>query len=65
LILRLPPDWTGDAQRLENQFRSFLRVRFGKVRLSMSAAGKAWKERLLDVLGEIDRLGSLRVAAAG
>jgi transcription-repair coupling factor (superfamily II helicase) len=57
LVLRLPVDWAGDPRRLEAQFRSILHVRFGKVRISMRAAGAAWKERLLDVLGEIGRLG--------
>ena len=65
LVLRLPVDWAGDPRRLEAQFRSILHVRFGKVRISMRAAGKEWKERLVDVLGEIERLGSLAVAAAG
>src|SRR5207244_2128864 len=31
LVLRLPADWSGDPHRLENQFRSILHVRFGKV----------------------------------
>jgi transcription-repair coupling factor (superfamily II helicase) len=65
LVLRLPADWSGDPHRLENQFRSILHVRFGKVRISLRQAGKEWKERLLDVLGEIERLGNLAVAAAG
>jgi transcription-repair coupling factor (superfamily II helicase) len=59
LVLRLPVDWAGDPHRLEAQFRSILHVRFGKVRISMRAAGNAWKERLLDVLGEIGRLGKV------
>jgi transcription-repair coupling factor (superfamily II helicase) len=59
LVLRLPADWAGDPRRLEAQFRSILHVRFGKVRISMRAAGNAWKERLLDVLGEIGRLGRI------
>jgi len=59
LVLRLPADWAGDPRRLEAQFRSILHVRFGKVRISMRAAGAAWKERLLDVLGEIGRLGQV------
>src|SRR5207237_1606153 len=65
LVLRLPADWSGDPHRLENQFRSILHVRFGKVRISLRQAGKEWKERLTDVLGEIERLGNLAVAAAG
>ena len=64
-MLRLPADWSGDPHRLENQFRSILHVRFGKVRISLRQAGKEWKERLYDVLGEIERLGNLAVAAAG
>ena len=56
LVLRLPVDWAGEARRLEAQFRSILYVRFGKVRINMRQAGSQWKERLLDVLGEIDRL---------
>ena len=59
LVLRLPVDWAGDPRRLEAQFRSILHVRFGKVRISMRAAGNAWKERLLEVLGEIGRLGRI------
>ncbi|HYM49416.1 MAG TPA: transcription-repair coupling factor [Candidatus Limnocylindrales bacterium] len=65
LVLRLPADWSGDPRRLESQFRSILHVRFGKVRISVRQAGKEWKERLLDVLGEVERLGRLEVAAAG
>ncbi len=57
LILRLPSNWAGDERRLEAQFRSILHVRFGKVRISMRQAGTQWKERLVDVLGEIERLG--------
>jgi hypothetical protein len=37
-------------------------VRFGKVRISLTQAGPQWKERLIDVLGEIERLGSVAVA---
>ena len=65
LVLRLPADWSGDGRRLENQFRSILHVRFGKVRIALRQAGKEWKERLVDVLGEIERLGNLAIAAAG
>ena len=57
LTLRLPADWPGDPRRLEAQFRSILHVRFGKVRISMRQAGPQWKDRLLEVLGEIERLG--------
>jgi len=56
LILRLAADWSGDPRRLEAQFRSILHVRFGKVRISMRQAGPQWKERLVEVLGEIERL---------
>jgi transcription-repair coupling factor (superfamily II helicase) len=62
LILRLPPDWSGDERRIENQFRSILHVRFGKIRINLRQAGKEWKERLIDVLGEVERLGKLAVA---
>ena len=62
LVLRLPADWAGDPRRLEAQFRSILHVRFGKVRLSMRQAGPQWKERLVEVLGEIERLGQVAVA---
>ncbi len=65
LVLRLPVGWAGDHRRLEAQFRSILQVRFGKVRISLRQAGSAWKERLAEVLGEIERLGGLAVAAAG
>jgi transcription-repair coupling factor (superfamily II helicase) len=64
LILRLPVDWAGDPRRLEAQFRSILAVRFGKVRFSLSSAGAAWKERLVDVLGEVERLGRVAEPAA-
>jgi hypothetical protein len=37
-------------------------VRFGKVRISMTQAGAQWKERLIEVLGEIERLGRIAVA---
>jgi transcription-repair coupling factor (superfamily II helicase) len=63
LVLRLPVGWNGDERRLEAQFRSFLYVRYGKVRISLTQAGAQWKERLTDVLGEIDRLGRLAVPA--
>jgi transcription-repair coupling factor (superfamily II helicase) len=62
LVMRLPGGWNGDERRLESQFRSILYVRFGKVRLSMTQAGPQWKERLLEVLGEIERLGRVAVA---
>jgi transcription-repair coupling factor (superfamily II helicase) len=62
LIVRLPGSWTGDERRLEAQFRSILYVRFGKVRISLTQAGAQWKERLVDVLGEIERLGRIAVA---
>jgi transcription-repair coupling factor (superfamily II helicase) len=62
LVIRLPAGWTGDERRLEAQFRSILYVRFGKVRLALSKAGPQWKERLIDVLGEIERLGRIAVA---
>jgi transcription-repair coupling factor (superfamily II helicase) len=62
LVLRLPADWAGDPRRLEAQFRSILHVRFGKVRLSMGQAGPQWKERLVEVLGEIERLGRVAIA---
>jgi len=62
LVMRLPAGWNGDERRLESQFRSVLYVRFGKVRISMTQAGAQWKERLLDVLGEIERLGRIAVA---
>jgi len=65
LLLRLSPEWSGDARRLEAQFRSILYVRFGKVRISLSQAGSQWKERLIDVLGEIERLGRVAALAAG
>ena len=62
LLLRLPVDWAGDPRRLEAQFRSILQVRFGKVRISMRQAGPQWKERLLEVLGEVERLGRVAIA---
>jgi len=62
LVIRLPAGWNGDERRLEAQFRSILYVRFGKVRISLSKAGSQWKERLIDVLGEIERLGQVAVA---
>jgi transcription-repair coupling factor (superfamily II helicase) len=62
LVMRLPAGWNGDERRLESQFRSILYVRFGKVRISMTQAGAQWKERLLEVLGEIERLGRIAVA---
>jgi transcription-repair coupling factor (superfamily II helicase) len=62
LVIRLPVGWSGDERRLEAQFRSILYVRFGKVRISMSKAGAQWKERLIDVLGEIERLSRVAVA---
>src|SRR5256885_1011648 len=62
LVMRLPAGWNGDERRLESEFRSILYVRFGKVRVSMPQAGVQWKERLLDVLGEIERLGRIAVA---
>ena len=62
LVMRLPTGWNGDVRRLEAQFRSILYVRFGKVRISLTQAGPQWKERLLDVLGEIERLGRVAVA---
>ena len=62
LVIRLPAGWNGDERRLELQFRSILYVRFGKVRISLSKAGSQWKERLMDVLGEIERLGRMAVA---
>jgi transcription-repair coupling factor (superfamily II helicase) len=62
LVIRLPVGWSGDERRLEAQFRSILYVRFGKVRISLSKAGPQWKERLIDVLGEIERLGRVAVA---
>jgi hypothetical protein len=37
-------------------------VRYGKVRISLTQAGPQWKERLVDVLGEIERLGRVAVA---
>ncbi len=63
LLLRLPAGWAGDPRRLEAQFRSILQVRFGKVRISMRLAGPQWKERLVDVLGEVERLGRVAVPA--
>jgi hypothetical protein len=62
LVTRLPAGWNGDERRLEAQFRSILYVRFGKVRISLTQAGPQWKERLVDVLGEIERLGRIAVA---
>jgi transcription-repair coupling factor (superfamily II helicase) len=62
LVMRLPAGWNGDERRLEAQFRSILYVRFGKVRISLTQAGPQWKERLVDVLGEIERLGRVAVA---
>jgi transcription-repair coupling factor (superfamily II helicase) len=62
LVMRLPTGWNGDERRLEAQFRSILYVRFGKVRISLTQAGAQWKERLVDVLGEIERLGRVAVA---
>ncbi|HEX3630330.1 MAG TPA: transcription-repair coupling factor, partial [Candidatus Dormibacteraeota bacterium] len=62
LVIRLPAGWNGDERRLEAQFRSILFVRFGKVRIALSKAGPQWKERLIDVLGEIERLGRVAVA---
>jgi len=62
LVLRLPVGWNGDERRLEAQFRSVLYVRFGKVRISLTQAGAQWKERLIDVLGEIERLGRVALA---
>jgi transcription-repair coupling factor (superfamily II helicase) len=62
LVMRLPVGWNGDERRLEAQFRSVLYVRFGKVRISLTQAGAQWKERLIDVLGEIERLGRVAVA---
>ncbi len=63
LVMRLPVGWNGDERRLEAQFRSILYVRFGKVRISLTQAGAQWKERLIDVLGEIERLGRVAVPA--
>ena len=62
LVIRLPTGWNGDERRLEAQFRSILFVRFGKVRISLTQAGSQWKERLVDILGEIERLGRVAVA---
>ena len=62
LVIRLPAGWNGDERRLEAQFRSVMYVRFGKVRISLSKSGSEWKERLVDVLGEIERLGRVAVA---
>src|SRR3989441_5435019 len=62
LVMRLPAGWNGDERRLEAQFRSILYVRFGKVRISLTQAGPQWKERLVDVLGEIERLGRVALA---
>jgi len=62
LVMRLPGGWNGDERRLEAQFRSILYVRFGKVRISLTQAGAQWKERLVDVLGEIERLGRVALA---
>jgi len=62
LVMRLPAGWNGDERRLEAQFRSILYVRFGKVRISLTQAGAQWKERLIDVLGEIERLGRVAIA---
>jgi transcription-repair coupling factor (superfamily II helicase) len=62
LVMRLPAGWNGDERRLESQFRSILYVRFGKVRISITQAGPQWKERLLEVLGEIERLARVAVA---
>jgi len=63
LVMRLPAGWNGDERRLEAQFRSILYVRFGKVRISLTQAGAQWKERLVDVLGEIERLGRVALAS--
>jgi DNA-binding transcriptional LysR family regulator len=60
--MRLPAGWNGDERRLEAQFRSILHVRFSKVRISLTQAGPQWKERLVDVLGEIERLGRVALA---
>jgi transcription-repair coupling factor (superfamily II helicase) len=62
LVMRLPAGWNGDERRLEAQFRSILYVRFGKVRISITQAGPQWKERLIEVLGEIERLGRVALA---
>jgi transcription-repair coupling factor (superfamily II helicase) len=62
LVVRLPTGWNGDERRIEAQFRSILYVRFGKIRISLSKAGSQWKERLVDVLGEVERLGRVAVA---
>jgi transcription-repair coupling factor (superfamily II helicase) len=62
LVMRLPAGWNGDQRRLEAQFRSILYVRYGKVRISLTQAGPQWKERLVDVMGEIERLGRVAVA---
>jgi len=62
LVMRLPVGWNGDERRLESQFRSILYVRFGKVRISITQAGAQWKDRLIDVLGEIERLGRVALA---
>jgi transcription-repair coupling factor (superfamily II helicase) len=62
LVLRLPPDWAGDPRRLEAQFRSILQVRFGKVRISIRQSGAQWKDRLIEVLGEVERLGRAAIA---
>jgi len=62
LVMRLPAGWNGDERRLESQFRSILYVRFGKVRVSMTQAGAQWKERLIEILGEIERLGRVALA---
>ena len=62
LVMRMPAGWNGDERRLEAEFRSILYVRFGKVRISLSKAGPQWKERLVEVLGEIERLGRVAVA---
>jgi transcription-repair coupling factor (superfamily II helicase) len=45
-----------DLGHLEAQFRSVIALRPGKVRLNLEAAGKRWKDTLMDILGEMARL---------
>jgi len=61
-VMRLPPAGMVTSAGWSHSSDRILYVRFGKVRISMTQAGAQWKERVLDVLGEIERLGRIAVA---
>jgi len=56
LDLKFSIDQDIDLPRLQAQFRSVLALRPGKARLDLEAAGKRWKELLVDILAEMARL---------